>query len=483
MRRELLAALFASACSGHVSTTTDAPKNGSADSGVDPYDGAVSGTRLKLTWFNFADGTRTWNAFYDSQRKENCYIYESWLDGGTYCAPDNSGSIVYTDSGCTQKAIQSYVDPTCPRMPALYTMEWNFGTCTSQPGHLWTRAGKFSLASYYYKYSDGSCGGPFSGSGYDYYSVGAEVRTADLVRMQLGAPVGAQRLSERFYESSDGLKVPWQIHDAMLGVDCYPAYTPSNNTTTSCAPGNAAYAYYYHDNACSQPELEQAKTCQRPQYAVSYPANACPDDPGNYYVVGATVATPPLYTSGTNTCTATTGTTTNNYYQMDQQLALATVMRAPDSVPGHRIQLVHYTTPDGLKLRDYAMYDSQDAAECYPTTLPDGTIRCVVYGGYTQQFFTNSACSLAIDLVELTTGAASCTAPPVPKYARKYITPPPGSCTYSTEVHLVGSQYTGAVYTNSGTCTLYSHPQSKLYNLGAMVPLTDFVTASISIDP
>src|SRR2546423_5565110 len=261
MRQVLLAALIVCACSPSVPVSGDAPGNSGGDAGPDPNEGAKSGSRLKLTWFNFADGTRTWDAFYDAQRKENCYLYENWTDGGTYCAPNNSGSLVYSDAGCTQRVIEVYRDPTCPTPPSPYTMEWIYGTCTSQPAHLWQRGAGIALASYYERFSDGTCGGPYTSSGYDMYSVGLEIKPSDLVRLQLGSPVGAARLGERFYESTDGLKVPWTIHDAMLGVDCYPAYTPDNATTTTCAPGAAADAYDYHDAACSQPELEQPKTC------------------------------------------------------------------------------------------------------------------------------------------------------------------------------------------------------------------------------
>src|SRR5258706_3736659 len=161
MRGLLCAALIVGGCSGSVPATGDATGSGSADSAApDPDEGATSGTRLKLTWINFADGTRTWNAFYDSQRKENCSIYQSWSDGAAYCVPDTSGSVAYLDAACTQRFVQVYRDPVCPLPPAPYTLEWNYTPCTSQVAHLWQRAGTSTIASSYYKYSDGSCGGP-----------------------------------------------------------------------------------------------------------------------------------------------------------------------------------------------------------------------------------------------------------------------------------------------------------------------------------
>ena len=42
--------------------------------------------------------TRAWNAFYDSQRKENCYIDGPWPDGGYYCDPGGM-QVEYTNAG------------------------------------------------------------------------------------------------------------------------------------------------------------------------------------------------------------------------------------------------------------------------------------------------------------------------------------------------------------------------------------------------
>src|SRR6185503_16874367 len=90
-----------------------------------------------------------------------------------------------------------------------------------------------------------------------------------------------------------------------------------------------------------------------------------------------------------------------------------------------RLQLVHYTDAEGLSYRTYELYDTQKATDCYPTKLPDGSLRCIAYGGYVATFYTSSACTTQIDLAEIETGPASCGAPLVPKFARKYVAPAP----------------------------------------------------------
>ena len=51
-------------------------------SGFDPNDGAHSGARLKLTWYQFTDGTKQFSGMYDAQNKETCSpYYGKWTDG------------------------------------------------------------------------------------------------------------------------------------------------------------------------------------------------------------------------------------------------------------------------------------------------------------------------------------------------------------------------------------------------------------------
>jgi hypothetical protein len=474
---------LACACGSDPPVISDAPPaQGDAPPGPDPNDGARSGTRLKLTWFEFSDGSRQWDGFYDAERKETCYIYPDWIDGKSYCAPDYSGSIVYSNATCTAKVAELYKDPSCAPTPLPYVMEWDFTPCDSRPAHLYMRGTKLTLGQYYYKSSDGTCLGPYATTtSYDYYAVGAEVAPSELVEVTLGSPVGPGRLGTRFYQSPDGMRLQATVHDAALGTDCYPQIYATGAATGSCAP-NARYAAYDQDAACTQHKLAINKQCALPKYTVYYPPSACPADPPSYYTLGTPVAASPLYFHNGSACVATTPSTTNNYYRVGSELAVAPVDRVV-ATASSRLQLVHYTHAEGMSYRSYSLYDSQKGADCYPTKLPDGTIRCVVSGGYVRTFYREATCTQTIDLVELDTGPASCGAPTVPKFARKYITPAAGSCQYGTQIYSVGAAYTGPVYEDYGSCQLYTPANAKLYSLGPEVPLTDFVTATTSIDP
>jgi hypothetical protein len=477
-----LALVFACACGSDPPVVGDAPPVSiDAPAGPDPNDGARSGTRLKLTWFDFSDGTRQWDGFYDAQRKETCYIYQDWIDGKTYCAPDYSGSIVYTNAACTTKVAEVYVGSTCPQPLEPYALEWEYTPCDSKPARLYVLGAKQTVASYYYKGSDGTCSGPYATTtSYDYYALGGEVAKTELVEVMRGSPMGQGRLGVRFHQSPDGMRLQASVHDALLGTDCYPQTYAVGATTGSCAP-DARYAGYDQDAACTQHKLAIHRQCEVPKYAVYFPPNGCPADPPQYYALGALTTASPLYYHDGTSCVATTPSTANNYYSMGTQLTVAPVDRTL-SQTASRLQHIRFTNADGLLYRSYYLYDSQKQADCYPTKLPDGTIRCVVSGGFTRQLYTNSACTTAIDLVEVDSGPASCGAPTLPKFARKFVNPQPGTCAYGTQVFNVGAPYTGPVYENAGTCQLYTPANIKLHSVGTQVPLNEFVSATKSID-
>lgn len=483
MARPRLALLLAfAACSPEVAPLADALVVIDAeDLGPDPNDGARSGSRLKLTWFELADGARQWDGFYDAQRKETCYIYE-WADGKSYCAPDYDGSLLYSNGTCTQGAIEVYRDTNCGTTPAPYAMEYQYTPCESKAAHLFARGSKLSLAQYYYKSSTGACEGPYTTDTayYDYYAVATEVKTTELVELELGAPIGTGRLATRYYESADGMRLQGAVHDAALGTTCSPRTYVGNDGL--CAP-SARSASYNEDAACTKPKLSISKQCAAPKFAIDYPSPYCATTPPPYYTLGALVAGSPLYTSSGTSCIAATPSTTSNYYRVGEQVELAPVRRTIAS-DGQRIKLVHYTNADGLSFRSPTLFDSQKDADCFPTKLPDGTIRCVVSGGYTQSFFKDTACMQSIDVLVASTGTASCPGPATPKFARKFVAPPAGSCTYGQQIFPVGAAYTGTLYQDVGTCQVYTPPTNyTVYSIGAEVPLTDFVAASLSIDP
>ena len=480
MRTALVATAVACACGGKPAPVAADGRgiDASSDAGPDPNEGAVSGTRLKLAWLTFGDGTRTWTGFYDAQRKESCEasLDEPWPGGHVYCVPDHRGTIVYSDAACTQKLVQVARDPSCPKPPPSYVLEGS-STCGYVAQHLYTRSDPAAPATVYQHFADGTCDGPLAAGPYDYYQLGIEVQPNELVELVLGAPTSAARLSERFYQTADGLKLPGAIHDATLGVECQGAGPPGN---VVCLPA-ATPASYFHDAACTQAEAAVPASCPAPTYLVT--PDACPSAPPHLYSAGAPTPAPPLYRAIGGTCSTANASTNLAYFQTAQSIALAPLTSVAGTLPGHRLQLVHLTTPDGLSFRS-GLHDSQEDVDCVPAPLPDGTIRCLPISAMVSTYFSDSMCSLPIDVVEIATGATSCGAPSLPRFAGKLVPPPPNTCRYAIELHAITDSYAGPMFVNTGLgCATYTPGQTAVYAIGPAIPVTDFAAATVSIDP
>ncbi len=461
-------------------STPDTPP--APDAAPPAIDGAMSGTRLKLAWDDFG-GTRHWADFYDSQRKESCYI-TTWSDGHSYCVPASSQSTAFSDVACTQEVGVVYQDTTCTTAPPpAYLVDYTDGACSSTPSHLYQRGPKLAVTQWYELASDGTCFGPLDATGDDFYALGTEVMPSELVEVTLGAPLGADRLTPRAYTSADGFSFPAAIHDAIAGIDCTPQSPYEGATQATCVPTDAGYASYFRDAACSAGEVELDRTCKAPEFAVSY-ADTCPNTRGRYFAVGAANSGSPLYYKSDTTCTSTTATPASyRYYGLGNELVLATVDRGPDPGATARIVPIHDTW-DGHSYPDSALYDSTTGAECTPYTFPDGSERCLPTGYGTSAYFTDAACKAPITLMSVYTGGASCSPPPLPSYAITYVPDATGKCKSTYEVNALGAPYTGSLYTLfDTTCYPLSTTYEVFYRVGAVVPLDTFASGMRLTDP
>ncbi|HEY1810704.1 MAG TPA: hypothetical protein VGG74_00020 [Kofleriaceae bacterium] len=489
----LLPFVVAFACSPHTPAGGDAPMSSTGDGGTGANDGAMSGTRLKLTYYAFTDGTTQWFGLYDSERKENCSPFDgTWPDGNTYCVPDWSGSVVYSDSKCTNPEIDEYVGSTCAAAPELYVLDQQYDECSEEylPTHLYRKGSANGAAAYYVMNYDGTCSTQYTvDQGYEQvYAITSEVSTTDLVQLTLSPPTTGGPIGVRSWTSSDGAVLPIMLHDTTNNLDCSPEYYGDTATTASCAPNDAFDAYLDHDNMCVDPALDMTSTCAAPGFAYTYPSgNTCPMDLETYYAVGSKLATPTLFESFGTTCSSETPSTGTSYYGLGSALQLTALQRAPDTDAGHRIQLIHYGDSASLHYRDPTyLYDSQEQAVCAPEQLADGTIRCVPDSGFyvsTGFFYSDSGCATAVDVLDMYTGPATCQAPTVPAYVRKYL--PTTGCISNFELHSPTTK-AGTLYYLGGsdgvTCTKYVPDEEAIYNVGPSVSTSDFVTAVITTD-
>ena len=484
MRR--LSLVLLAACNATVGGSTARPDAAAAggDAAVQSTDGARSGDRLKIVWYQFNDGTRTYDGtLYDVERKENCFIYEGWTDGKTYCAPAKANSnVVFTDAACSKKVVQVQVDPNCPAAPPPSIVDFDYTACTAQPARAYQRGAQQTVSQYYVNYGYG-CEGPYAdGGGYDYYALGTLI--TNLAEVSLDTPTGNGRVTSRFYTSNR--------RPAVAGAHARPASSISTASPATsararprvdpCSPYDAGFFDYFHDAQCTQSVLDLPNGCAAPDVAVRYDTS-CPNDPGHYFRVGAQTTASTLYTGSPGSCTSTSAPTGETFFSAGgDELGVAPLSRAPDST-GHRIELIHETTPDGLVFRDGALYDSLSGSECYPTTMPDGTQLCFPSAYGTETMYTDNKCTNGIDVVEVYTGdPTTCGQTPPPVFGEKYIAPVPGACNPTYELHKVGGVHAGTLYANFGSCAVYAPGDTVIYDVGDVAPYSGLAAATRTTD-
>jgi hypothetical protein len=157
------------------------------------------------------------------------------------------------------------------------------------------------------------------------------------------------------------------------------------------------------------------------------------------------------------------------------------VKKAEAAESGTRLKAKRYVAADGAKQFYGAWWDSMRSEDCYFGPAADGKIRCVPYDGVAGIWFANAACTTPLAYT-----LAGCT---TPKYAK--LNGATGTCTAPAstgpKTHAVMARHTGAVYTGtSASCTLVQ-PASltayDLYSIGAEVPASSFVEATLQNDP
>lgn len=451
------------------------------DSAPDLNDGAKSGSRLKLRYVDYG-GLREVQGVRDTQRNEDCRPLR-WTGGKAYCVPD-AGGIVYANATCTQRLGQVYRDSACATQtpPPAYFVDYTFtNACSAEPAQLFPRATKVAATQYYYKSSDGSCGGPISSTASDFYAVGAEIAMTDLAETPISAPATTGRLGQRFYESADGLRYPlsYRVHDALLGVDCFPEYLSAGATMGRCIPEDAAFAGDFRDAACTQPAVSISATCTKSKFAVHYPD--CPYDEETYYPIGTQFTPTNLYYDDGSSCTPYQPFPSDTHYTVGNPVTLATLMRIKGT--GDRLKPIYFQTAEGLKARDSILFDDELQAECSTRTQPDGSTVCMPHSYSITTFYTDAVCTAPIDLMSVYRGAATCSPPPLPSYAYR-ATKDAATCKTSYALHNVGASYTGPRFRKSGaTCSPDSSTTSLYYRISTSIPNSQLVSGSMAVEP
>jgi hypothetical protein len=464
MKMTLLPAIAALvACGSRVDNGVDASLDASeGDSASDAGEAAVpvgdpictprSGTRIKVRWYQSAEGTLVFDSMYDSMLDVRCQAALT-SDGKVRCLPleQLSGVQWYSDAQCTMPAMPIRDD--C-YLPAYAAVNANPGCPTTAWGGIQQTFSVYRVdaaqadAGPGFVASSGACVADNSAPTGTLYAVTA-VADTEFAEGTLGQ-VTAGRYSMATVDFSDGAHycgVYDGFYDSTLDVSTFVfGSLDQSRHLLPNVPGSNAYA----DSTCMAPATGvSSDTCADARFALRY--DYCSGV--TVYSVGAALDAgfqQELQPDGGYGCNPVTYAM-QTWHAVDAfpQSAIGQVVRHP--VGAGRLQYLTYEADGQFRWRQGAAFDSQTGTPCMVSGLSGATTRCLPTPALnaTTHAFSDANCTQPIYVVNL----PSCAAPGANTIASAYDT-----CQRVKIVH-VGPQYNGVVYRGSGgTCFLSSPP-------------------------
>lgn len=331
---------------------------------------ARSGARLKLQFLEYVDGTRQLvrDELFDAGRGEACRIVQ-WSDGFFYCTPE-AGRALYTDRECTRELGHAELGEPVPP----YFVHELFVGGTFKASKLYRRGALAEPPSAAYEVRGDTCDeARFDPTG-TFYELGEEIAREALVRTAERSHAIDERVAVRIATSGDGVQLPLALQDRELESDC--RIDGPNQTSVECTPVQAHDAVYFHDDACTQPELS----------AASEPAVAAVQRAGctSYHAVGERAASAPLFRLSP-TCTPTVAPPSERLFLVGEQLALPVLAR--ERGEGARLQpIIVAGGSDGY------LFDLQHGSDCRPLDI-GGITRCVPHHALSHPVYADDACT------------------------------------------------------------------------------------------
>jgi len=443
-----------------------------------PTRDAHSGTRLRLSWFDF-DGTRQWEeqegrhfidgrfvnteTYFDSTRNEPC-APEPWLDGITRCTPDVEliDTKRYADSACTMRVTEN---------PQLfkYVGDYDDKCSVRRVWHVLPVVATVPHTELFYRAADGKCWPAPSSSAY-IGVLGGELPYDTFATIDTAHGPSGDRIQMRYRESDDGMVLPIGLYDGKLGradVTYFGDYIALPPVVASGQPDTLFYA----DAACTRGYVRVESGC-------GAPANATGDFP-TYYAIGSRAPTPPTYARSFGMCMPLANTPDGEFYEVLTQAPLQPVIvsHSVASVGTQRVQLQFASTSGGVTLRLRELYDTLLATDCVPRKFPDDVYRCapdqaaaeLVPGAY-----SDPSCQTPIEIAQITPGHA----PPRLVLQDRVLL---GG---GLKIFELGAPFTDVVYSfgGSGGTTCGPFVIDDVYRVGRQVEWSELATATLEAD-
>ncbi len=359
-------------------------------------DGARSGSRLKLRWFEPEDGVRQWEAtpgttirdghlantevFYDEQLHLMCSA-ELWADGTTRCTPplELTDLKLFGDPGCTFQ-ISQHPD----QFGFLGELDYQCGQLRIARAYPVTRTMKFGTI---YRHDlDGACR-PAASEDRELGVLGDPVSPSTFATIVTSTSHDDERVQIRYHESDDGMRLPIGLQDELLG--------PAVLRQMYAIPDRPAQEWFWTDADCSGESVVRVEAgCPAPVSAYWWP-----DEVGRYSRVAERVTPSTVYREGPTGCTAEPHEDSDYYRIIEERLPLADMVTVPDEDPDRRIRVVAASTGT-RRARTGVLLDTR-FGDCAFYKFPDGAFRCAPLseGAFHHSgMFSDAACQVPIDV-------------------------------------------------------------------------------------
>ena len=312
------------------------------------FDG-TSGERLKLEWYLYQDGARQREAagFYDAKLHTRC-APARWADDVTRCTPLGDPA-VFVDADCMLEVGRKLGE----RRPKHFIRYERIAGELRPAGVLAAGDVVATVPTTFYERRDGACVQIGEQPNVAYYDVGEPIEPERMVEVW-PEQIAGERLSLRTLVASEGLVAPMGLRDEELGIDCRAEQR--GDGTTACVPEDVIAAQHFADPFCEEPV---AVTLDEPP-----PAIAVADTAGcSSYRALATEHTGQLFRRDGATCVQVLRMPGERAYVAGAPLALASLDRTIEALPGRRLQQITLAG-GGLLLLDGLLHDTATRTDC-----------------------------------------------------------------------------------------------------------------------
>jgi hypothetical protein len=421
-----------------------------------------SGTRLKLSWYEYPDGARE-RAYlariHDAALDRPCELVE-WADGVRRCTLEvNPHSfmvepyprVVYADPGCTRPLGRS--SGFVPGY-AFYLEQWMAGEPKLARAFL-PGAVVVPQPTSVYEQRDGSCEPVAEVSRYAYFELGRELSPDHFVSVTRTQLATSGRVGHVADLSADGLSIWRGYHDHELDVSCSTEHGPTGQL--HCTPAGHVVTHYA-DPACREPAVVVPSDAKDTRFAFAFDQTTwC----RTYFRTGARLEGPIFQRLG-GTCVVAS---------IDDAAAFR--VGAPLAFPAGSLEVVAsperalhdvVTTFDGISSPSLGLYDSELQARC--TAIPIGWYCSpTAYSGL-DEVFTEPTCTVRSQVTLAPVGAC---VPPLPYASSGF------------DYHRIGPRV--IVYGGSDCTPRTPPPGYAWHSVGPALSRDAFAPATLVVDP